>query len=458
LEVISHIIILLERVINNRNLKYQDLPDFICKKKYLKKFINILLENPQTSDVLKINKYRNNASTRSKAVAFHFQLVGEQMSKKWDREISTWTPENTVDLEKVGDYESLWMLHQIPVTKQRQKFVFNITCYRNNSVILNRLPQSSEIEERFNNITQFMLSETSNEFIQNFYGDDLLISGSLLSYTCSFHPDDDNSKMYSNSDIDCPILAGDGVFLSSLELKSIAEKKMLTLRKYFPSGYQFVLVPKEKRWQIKNKANNLVFELYSIPFSLKTCPIHFSNYHLGQVRGYLRYVPGEEGYGYLDVQLLPSSIPALLLRVSLDIRYCSANRPPQSIILKNEQRGFSTILNKRETDSQASYLVRNLPDISSVYELSLYYFRNIYKSGARLINLLPPSFNSLLYFIKDHIQLSEHDWNDIPESQRIKFQINEYIVVKGLSRCRKFIMNHDKLWAPILSTNYNNYK
>ena len=47
----------------------------------MRRLVNLLFENPQTSELIQIRKYRELASLRSKAIAFHFQLVGEQMGK-----------------------------------------------------------------------------------------------------------------------------------------------------------------------------------------------------------------------------------------------------------------------------------------------------------------------------------------------------------------------------------------
>ena len=119
------------------------------------------------------------------------------MGKKWKRPIPTWTPEKTLGLENVESFEELWFLHQIPDNKIRQSF-----CLRSNH--LKRLPILDEIDERFNNFSQYMLSERRNEFIEPFFKN-LLISGSILAYAASFPPpEEDNLIAYSQSDIDFP--------------------------------------------------------------------------------------------------------------------------------------------------------------------------------------------------------------------------------------------------------------
>lgn len=446
LEAISEIFKILERVIDNMNNQKEFSGTYYKpKQKYLRRLVNVLFENPQTSELIQIRKYRELASSRSKAIAFHFQLVGEQMGKKWKRPIPTWTPERTQGLESVDSFEELWFLHQIPDNKIRQNF-----CLRSNH--LKRLPTLDEIEVRFNNFSQYLLSERRNEFVEPFF-ENLLVSGSIISYVASIPPGEDNLSAYGQSDIDCPILAGDGVFLSILELYEIALQKLHLLQKYFPSGYQFELVQKESRWQITNKANKIVMELYSIPFSLETCPAHFANYHLAQVRGYLRLIPGQDGFGKLDVQLLPSAVPALLTRMSLDFRYASTKRPPQSIVQKYMERGFGVFLNRREQECLDLYLMRTLN--TTRYEITRTLYRKICSFTGRLIKLLPPSFGLKLTCQKSSIYLKEYVWDELPPNKRLGFVNNQIFTVNGLSNCRKFVMTEEDLWVPISCTNYN---
>lgn len=445
LKSISTIFETLERVIDNMNTQKEHLGYCKPKEKYMRRLVNILFENPQTSELIQIRRYRELASLRSKAIAFHFQLVGEQMGKKWKRSIPTWTPEKTQGLESVNSFEEVWFLHQIPDNKIRQSF-----CLRGNQI--KRLPTLDEIEDRFNNFSQYLLSERTNEFIEPFF-ENLLISGSIFAYVASFPPEEDNLSTYSQSDIDCPILAGDGVFLSVLELKEIALQKLELLQKYFPSGYRFELKQIESRWQITNKANKIVLELYGIPFSLETCPAHFANYHLGQVRGYLRFIPGTDGFGKLDVQLLPSAVPSLLTRMSLDFRYASTKRPPQSIVHKYMERSFGLFLNRREQECLYLYLMRILN--STRYHISRTLYRKICSFTGRPLKLLPPSFGLKLTCQKSSRYLREYLWDDLPPNKRLEFVINQVFIVSGLSDCRKFVMTKDGLWVPICCTNYN---
>jgi len=446
-ESISSIFEILERVIDNMN-NQKEHSGVYCKpkEKYTRRLINILFENPQTSELIQIKKYRELASLRSKAIAFHFQLVGEQMGKKWKRPIPTWTPEKTLGLENVESFEELWFLHQIPDNKIRQSF-----CLRGNQ--LKRLPTLEQIEDRFNNFSQYLISERRNEFIEPFF-ENLLISGSIFAYAASFPPpEEDNLTAYSQSDIDCPILAGDGVFLSVLELKEIALQKLQLLQKYFPSGYRFQLKQIESRWQITNKANKIVLELYSIPFSLETCPVHFANYHLGQVRGYLRFIPGDDGFGKLDVQLLPSAVPSLITRMSLDFRFASTKRPPQSIVHKYMERSFGVFLNRREQECLDLYLMRTLN--RTRYEISRTLYRKICSFTGRPIKLLPPCFGLKLTCQKSSRYLREYLWDDLPLNKRFEFVNNQVFIVSGLSDCRKFVMTSDGLWVPISCTNFS---
>lgn len=455
LEVISYLVDeLLPRVITNKNLQSEDPTQHIFVKSYLGELVNILMENPQTSDLIQIKRFRNLASTKSKAIAFHFQLVREQMitSKKWKGDIPVWTLEQDTDglEDNIGHFEDLWMLHQLPVTKQKQYFVFdfkhNIPC---------KIPSLAEAERRFDNFTWGILSERRNNFVSEFYGN-LLISGSIISYIASIliGREQDNLDDYSHSDIDCPILAGDGVFMSNQDLKEVAEQKKKLLEDCFPSGYHFELVSKDSRWLIRStKFTKITLELYCIPFSLDTVAAHFANYHLGQVRGYLRFVPSNDGIAKLELKLLPSSIPALLLRTSLDIRYCSSKRPPQEIILKNEKRLFSVIKNRRETESHFKYSINVLPNVNSRYDLSIFH-NSIYSSYRRLINLLPPSQNSILGFKYSYYRLHDENWCGIPVEKRLEFNFYTLLTVTALSKCRRFVMNDDGLWAPLISTDY----
>lgn len=448
LKSISTIFETLERVIDNMNTQKEHLGVY-CKpkEKYMRRLVNILFENPQTSELIQIRKYRELASLRSKAIAFHFQLVGEQMGKKWKRSIPTWTPEKTQGLESVDSFEEQWFLHQIPDNKIRQSFCLPL---RGNQ--LKRLPTLGQIEDRFNNFSQYLISERRNEFIEPFF-ENLLISGSIFAYAASFPPEEDNLSTYSQSDIDCPILAGDGVFLSVLELKEVAIQKLQLLQKYFPSGYQFELKQIETRWQITNKANKIVLELYGIPFSLKTCPVHFANYHLGQVRGYLRFIPGDDGFGKLDVQLLPSAVPSLLTRMSLDFRYASTKRPPQSIVHKYMDRSFGVFLNRREQECLDLYLMRILN--STRYEISRTLYRKICSSTGKLMKLLPPCFGLKLTCQKSSRYLREYVWDELPPNKRLEFDYNQVFTVTGLSDCRRFVMTKDGLWVPISCTNFS---
>lgn len=318
------------------------------------KIINLCFDHPETSGLVAFPQYRNLVSDKKKAKAFHYQLIIEQMASSLTNDINwntfkpqIWTLDDLEDIE-INSFEPSWFLDQIFKWDSYIHSPFNFyNCTY-------KVPSNQKATELFHKNFCNGLLDFDDETINKFYSDNLVIGGSALSFcACVQEYNKDSGSLnllsdaYEDSDIDCPILAGDGVFMSTEELRLIVEEKLAILQHSYPHGWNFRIIQKDKKFQIKNNYINRTLEFFSIPFSKGNVWKHYAKYHFGFVRGWF------DGYKW---NILPSGIISVLTRISIDIRYCSTVHAPQELIWKYIKRNLYPCLNQQEFKSLNLYL------------------------------------------------------------------------------------------------------
>ena len=344
----------------------------INNMKLLNKIIDKFFNSPETSDLVRFNKYRQYASPSSIGIAFNQQLIKEQMASvfkntEWgSHNIHLWTlDELSNERDKNSQSRSNIFKNQLyHIHTHGIPYLIN----NNNTSNSFKIPTNEEACKRFHNIFTNGLLDFNDSQIDEFYSDNLLVSGSAFAFSaCSYREDNNKYKNYfqhyNGSDVDCPILAGDNVYLSVEELEKIVDEKIKILHKYYPGGWVFVKVLVEKRFQISNNHNSTVLEMFSVPYSRNTVWKHFAKYHFGWVRGFF------DGRTWF---ILPSGVISVCTRLSIDIRYCATKHAPHELIYKYLKRGFVPILNKKELLSLEKYVYNIHNDNINKYYLLKY--------------------------------------------------------------------------------------
>ena len=341
----------------------------INNMKLLNKIIDKFFNSPETSDLVRFNKYRQYASPSSIGIAFNQQLIKEQMASvfkntEWgSHNIHLWTlDELSNERDKNSHSRSNIFKNQLyHILTPGIPYLIN----NNNTSSSFKIPTNEEACKRFHNVFTNGLLDFNDSQIDEFYSDNLLVSGSAFAFSaCSYREDNNNYfQHYNGSDVDCPILAGDNVYLSVEELEKIVDEKIKILQKYYPGGWVFVKVLVEKRFQISNNHNSTVLEMFSVPYSRNTVWKHFAKYHFGWVRGFF------DGRTWF---ILPSGVISVCTRLSIDIRYCATKHAPHELIYKYLKRGFVPILNKKELLSLEKYVYNIHHDNINKYYLLKY--------------------------------------------------------------------------------------
>jgi len=341
----------------------------INNMKLLNKIIDKFFNSPETSDLVRFNKYRQYASPSSIGIAFNQQLIKEQMASvfkntEWgSHNIHLWTlDELSNERDKNSQSRSNIFKNQLyHIHTHGIPYLIN----NNNTSYSFKIPTNEEACKRFHNIFTNGLLDFNDSQINEFYSDNLLVSGSAFAFSaCSYREDNNNYfQHYNGSDVDCPILAGDNVYLSVEELEKIVDEKIKILQKYYPGGWVFVKVLVEKRFQISNNHNSTVLEMFSVPYSRNTVWKHFAKYHFGWVRGFF------DGRTWF---ILPSGVISVCTRLSIDIRYCATKHAPHELIYKYLKRGFVPILNKKELLSLEKYVYNKHNDNINKYYILKY--------------------------------------------------------------------------------------
>jgi hypothetical protein len=322
------------------------------------KIINSICVDPRLCDLLIDPKFRQHMTLHTKQKVFNYQLIKEQMigTNIWkDGDISLWTLNQIQEIDNCRDFE--WYFNQLPATYLRKTLVKKYN-------YLYRVPSNQIAISRFHKFTYGLLDFTDDD-ISEFYGDNLVIGGSTFAYSaCTIRYNKTNGNVintlsqFDDSDIDCAIMAGDGIILSQDELEVIVDQKLEILQRNFPT-WTFTKSIKGCRFQIDNDHIQRTIDMYSVPYSPDTVWKHYSKYHFGWVRGYFN---GTTWY------VLPSGVIAVLTRMSIDIRYCAAKHAPQELIYKYMSRGFFPILNDKEYAQYKLYIKNVHNDESSEYD------------------------------------------------------------------------------------------
>ena len=337
-----------DHYLNLDNIKnIVNILDQLRKEELKLRIINLCFDHPETSGLVVFPQYRNLVSDLKKAKAFHYQLIIEQMASSFSNNLEwnqlkpqIWTLDDLQDIE-VNSFQPSWYLDQI------YKWDFFLYSPFNFNNCTYKVPDNQKATELFHKKFCYGLLDFDDpKTIDKFYGNNLVIGGSAFSFCACVQEYDKKaglvnllSDTYQDSDIDCPILAGDGVFLSTDDLKLIVEEKLAILQNSYPKGWNFRIIQKDKKFQIKNDYINRTLEFFSIPFSKENVWKHYAKYHFGFVRGWF------DGYKW---NILPSGVISVLTRISIDIRYCSSVHAPQELIWKYIKRKLYPCLNNQE--------------------------------------------------------------------------------------------------------------
>ena len=336
----------------------------------INKIINKLFVSPETSELVRFKKYRHYASVSNVGIAFNHQIIKEQMASvfnntEWSlHNIKLWTLD---DLSNERDNNSQSCLN---IFKEQLYNIYTdgIPAFNEDIKKNFKIPTNKEACYNFHHIFTKGLLDFNDTQIDEFYSDNLIVGGSAFAFSACSHRTDNNNyfEQYNGSDVDCPILAGDNVYLSIDELEKIVDEKIKILQKYYPGGWSFVKVLVEKRFQIRNNHNSTVLELFSVPYSRETVWKHFAKYHFGWVRGFF------DGHTWF---ILPSGVISVCTRLSIDIRYCATKHAPHELIYKYLKRGFMPILNKKERLSLEKYIHNLHNDVIYNYMIMDYLYR-----------------------------------------------------------------------------------
>ena len=356
----------IDNILNKYNIDIIiDSMNTINNFELINKIINKLFDSPETSELVRFKKYRHYASVSNVGIAFNHQLIKEQMASvfnntEWSlHNIKLWTLD---ELSNERDNNSQSCLN---IFKEQLYNIYTngIPAFDKNISKNFKIPSNKEACNNFHNIFTNGLLDFNDTQIDEFYSDNLVIGGSAFAFSaCSYRKDNNNYfEQYNGSDVDCPILAGDNIYLSIEELEKIVDEKIKILQKYYPGGWSFVKVLVEKRFQIHNNHNSTVLELFSVPYSRETVWKHFAKYHFGWVRGFF------DGHNWF---ILPSGVISVCTRLSIDIRYCATKHAPHELIYKYLKRGFMPILNRNEMLSLEKYIYK-------IYNDNIYNYINI---------------------------------------------------------------------------------
>jgi hypothetical protein len=330
-----------------------DCLDKIGSTDLLTKLINSWLSHPETSNLVRFNKFRSKADMVSIAKGFHHQLVMEQMMSNnfegWNQKdrIKLWSLDELQNVE-IDSIKNNWYVDQIPKWKYLIHDPLQYYTYNH------KVPTNQEATHLFHKVFSKGLLDFSDQVLKEFYSDNLVVGGSAFAFCACVQSYDKSSGVrydylseYNDSDIDCPILAGTKNYLTPEEFEQIVDQKLKILQNNFPGGWNFRKIQKDKKFQIINDYGFRTLELFQVPYSLDDVWKHYAKYHFGWVRGYF------DGYTW---HILPSGVTSVLSRLSLDIRYCSTKHAPQELIFKYIKRGFHPILNDREMKSLQTYI------------------------------------------------------------------------------------------------------
>lgn len=364
----------------------------INQKSLINKIVDKYCTSPETSDIVCSRKYRNYASPYAVAIAFNHQLIKEQnaaifKNTDWQHhELKLWTLDDLVDeiMDTPQSCSDIFLnqlyahhnygINEINFAKEYPKNIHYNTTFK--------IPTNDTACYIFHNIFTNGLLDFSESQIKRFYSDNLIIGGSAFAFCACSQPyrngvnvTKELLKHYSNSDIDCPILAGDNIYLTTSELEKIVDEKIEILQSLYPGGWKFEKTLVDRRFQITNNHDSTILELFSVPYSKKTVWKHFAKYHFGWVRGYF------DGFNWY---ILPSGVISVCNRISIDIRYCATKHAPHELIYKYLKRGFAPLINYKEYHSLDTYITQKYKETLYMYvsltsiPRNTYWFNKIY--------------------------------------------------------------------------------
>lgn len=407
--------------INSLNSIIDNL-SLIDQKHLITDIVDKYCMSPETSDVVCYKKYRDLASPVAVGIAFNHQLIKEQMASvftntEWkEHDIILWTLDELSN-ERDNNAQSCKEIFSNQMYNYRE---YNHTfTLKTNSNIKYVIPTNEEACYNFHKLFTNGLLDFSEPQLKEFYSDNLVIGGSAFAFCACSHPykygfniSKDFLENYKDSDVDCPILAGDNIYLTIGELEKIVDEKIRILQKYYPGGWKFEKKQVNQRFQITNNYNSTVLEMFSVPYSKNTVWKHFAKYHFGWVRGYFN---GFKWY------ILPSGVISVCSRMSIDIRYCATKHAPHELIYKYLKRGFAPKINVTEFESLNAYL-QNKNFFK--YKENLYTYIN-YAPNSR-----GPCFNYIYRDILEYSVLSyqEHYNKTKPDSSIKNLHPEEWII------------------------------
>ena len=363
----------------------------INEKTFINQIVNKYCISPETSDIVCFRKYRNYASSYAVSIAFNHQLIKEQNASvfnntNWkNHQLKLWTLDDLYN-ERMNNNQSCKEIFLNQIYSHEycgiKKIDFDpINALNIDHDIIFKIPTNEEACYNFHALFTNGLLDFSESQIKEFYSDNLIIGGSAFAFCACSHPYRNGKnvskellKHYNNSDIDCPILAGDNVYLTTPELEKIVDEKIKILQSYYPGGWKFQKKLIEKRFQITNNYNSTVLELFSVPYSKQTVWKHFAKYHFGWVRGYF------DGFKWY---ILPSGVISVCNRISIDIRYCATKHAPHELIYKYLNRGFAPLINNKEYNSLSKYIYQKYNKI--IYDVISINYINKYNTEFEMI-------------------------------------------------------------------------
>ena len=255
--------------------------------------------------------------------------------------------------------------------------IFSKYLKENTYLPLPAIPTNQEAINKFNMFANNLLNFDDNDLLKQQFYENCVITGSSFAHcVCcdikhmhiidELKDDIDNAPIveafglndYVNSDIDCPIFVGQGNKLEDDEFKKIVQLKVKILSTLHTKN-NFWIEQKGKRLQILNNGieHFRTIDCFQIPFDKSDAWKHVAGYHLGCVRGYF---DGETWY------ILPSAVPAVLLRYCLDIRFMFKTQQPISLLHKYSLRGFVVKLNSCEQNAFKLYVKKETNEYKTI--------------------------------------------------------------------------------------------
>ena len=319
----------------------------------------------------------------------------------------------------------LWCSHQMPEKKDYDIETFiqqiyydkshtNISKMHNNNNNNNmcvicepHIPTLDESVKRFHMFTNNLLNFSKKKNIEheeNFYKNCVITGGCFAYCVCMVmecktlykpiqhknkyesgkitHTSEDINceifglNMYDDENIDCAIYVGEGITLSMIEFEILVDEKIQILNEIHKNNSQdenvFWMEQNNNKYYILNSKGFRTIECYQIPFNQANIWQHIASFHFGCVRGYF------DGTMW---HILPSAIPAILLKYSIDIRMIPETSNACELVKKYMLRGFAINMNMVERFEALDYFYQNTKNNSDQVSSKLIHLTDIDENG-----------------------------------------------------------------------------